>query len=207
MSKERIATLVANLREADDFGQFAPDMTPCRSVVAQLRELLDYLKPDEGTEPFPYQKTFDAIAAATFVSAGHIAISVAKFVEAFGATDAAAPARTDERTTQDAVALDTRLSQICDEVLTDLPGLGVDMGTAFAKEVAVRFAQHLDEGSGQSIEQRLQTLLADAAAEGLKVEVWLHSVKPLAMGNHIMLSSVRPARYPVVETHAQGESE
>jgi hypothetical protein len=38
-----------------------------------------------GAEAFPYQKTFDAIAAATSVSGGHIAISVTKFVEAFGA--------------------------------------------------------------------------------------------------------------------------
>jgi hypothetical protein len=37
-----------------------------------------------GQDPFPYQKTFNAIAAATSLSAGHIAISVSKFVEAFG---------------------------------------------------------------------------------------------------------------------------
>ena len=37
-------------------------------------------------EPFPYQKTFDAIAAATSVSAGGVSISVIKFREAFGNT-------------------------------------------------------------------------------------------------------------------------
>jgi hypothetical protein len=36
------------------------------------------------SEAFPYQKTFDAIAAATSVSAGRVAISVIKFREAFG---------------------------------------------------------------------------------------------------------------------------
>jgi hypothetical protein len=38
-----------------------------------------------SVEPFPYQKTFDAIAAATEVQAGRVAISVIKFREAFGA--------------------------------------------------------------------------------------------------------------------------
>lgn len=35
-------------------------------------------------EPFPYQRTFNAIAAATEVCAGNVAISVIKFREAFG---------------------------------------------------------------------------------------------------------------------------
>lgn len=40
---------------------------------------------------FPYQKTFNAIAAATSVCGGQIAVSVAKFVEVF---DAAPPVNT-----------------------------------------------------------------------------------------------------------------
>lgn len=36
-------------------------------------------------EPFPYQKTFDAIAAATSISCGTIAVSVIKFREVFAA--------------------------------------------------------------------------------------------------------------------------
>ncbi|KGC13810.1 hypothetical protein DM48_348 [Burkholderia gladioli] len=42
--------------------------------------------PAEAREPFPYQKTFDAIAAATSISAGgHVSISVEAFRKAFGA--------------------------------------------------------------------------------------------------------------------------
>jgi hypothetical protein len=50
----------------------------------------------QGAEAFPYQKTFDAIAAATSISGGHVAISVAKFVEAFGAAPPAQTALTDD---------------------------------------------------------------------------------------------------------------
>lgn len=39
----------------------------------------------QNAQVFPYQKTFDAIAAATSVSGNHVAISVTKFVAAFGA--------------------------------------------------------------------------------------------------------------------------
>jgi hypothetical protein len=35
-------------------------------------------------QQFPYQKTFNAIAAATSIQGGHIAVSVEKFIEAFG---------------------------------------------------------------------------------------------------------------------------
>lgn len=49
----------------------------------------------QGAEAFPYQKTFNAIAAATSISGGHVAISVAKFVEAFGAASPAQTALTD----------------------------------------------------------------------------------------------------------------
>jgi hypothetical protein len=51
----------------------------------------------QGAEAFPYQKTFNAIAAATSISGGHVAISVAKFVEAFGAAPPAPPALADEQ--------------------------------------------------------------------------------------------------------------
>lgn len=43
------------------------------------------LPPADERAAFPYQKTFNAIAAATKVEAGHIAISVADFCKAFGA--------------------------------------------------------------------------------------------------------------------------
>ncbi|WP_186077525.1 hypothetical protein [Burkholderia gladioli] len=43
----------------------------------------------EAREPFPYQKTFDAIAAATSITAGgHVSISVEAFRKAFGAVPA-----------------------------------------------------------------------------------------------------------------------
>ncbi|PXW28216.1 hypothetical protein [Paraburkholderia caballeronis] len=45
---------------------------------------------NEREEPFPYQKTFNAIAAATTgYESGHVGISVIKFREAFGDTRAA----------------------------------------------------------------------------------------------------------------------
>ncbi|WP_334038062.1 hypothetical protein [Burkholderia gladioli] len=45
--------------------------------------------PAEAREPFPYQKTFDAIAAATSITAGgHVSISVEAFRKAFGAIPA-----------------------------------------------------------------------------------------------------------------------
>jgi hypothetical protein len=44
---------------------------------------------DASVDPFPYQITFDAIAAATSIEAGHISISVRKFKEAFAAIDRA----------------------------------------------------------------------------------------------------------------------
>ncbi|WP_208455243.1 DUF3850 domain-containing protein [Burkholderia gladioli] len=45
--------------------------------------------PAEAREPFPYQKTFDAIAAATSITAGgHVSISVEAFRKAFGAVPA-----------------------------------------------------------------------------------------------------------------------
>lgn len=42
-------------------------------------------------ETFPYQKTFDAIAAATSICGGHVSISVQAFREAFGATHPTTP--------------------------------------------------------------------------------------------------------------------
>ena len=48
---------------------------------------------EPASEPFPYQKTFDAIAAATIAPMkGHVAISVIKFREAFGPMPSAEPA-------------------------------------------------------------------------------------------------------------------
>jgi hypothetical protein len=47
--------------------------------------------PSHSAEPFPYQKTFDAIAAATSVSAERVAISVIKFREAFDAAPQPSP--------------------------------------------------------------------------------------------------------------------
>ncbi|WP_257757847.1 hypothetical protein [Burkholderia glumae] len=45
--------------------------------------------PADAREPFPYQKTFDAIAAATSITAGgHVSISVKAFRKAFGAIPA-----------------------------------------------------------------------------------------------------------------------
>ncbi|WP_186061024.1 hypothetical protein [Burkholderia gladioli] len=41
-------------------------------------------------EPFPYQKTFNAIAAATSIVGGHVSISVKAFQDAFGAAPAEA---------------------------------------------------------------------------------------------------------------------
>lgn len=55
----------------------------------------------------------------------------------------------------------------------------------------------------QDIPNRLATLLADAEREGLNIRVWNEALLPLAMGNHMMRSEVYPARYPVVETHAE----
>jgi hypothetical protein len=46
---------------------------------------------------FPYQRTFDAIAAATSVCGGHIAVSVEKFVASFNATSASPDPMTKER--------------------------------------------------------------------------------------------------------------
>lgn len=43
MDIERLQTLVADLQEADDFGQFAQDMTPCRVTVGKVRELLSMI--------------------------------------------------------------------------------------------------------------------------------------------------------------------
>lgn len=34
-------------------------------------------------DQFPYQKTFDAIAAATSISGGNVSVSVAAFIESF----------------------------------------------------------------------------------------------------------------------------
>ncbi|MEJ5026321.1 Lar family restriction alleviation protein [Brucella anthropi] len=44
------------------------------------------VSPDDTGEPWPYQKTFNAIAAATRLEGGCIFISVKDFVEAFGPT-------------------------------------------------------------------------------------------------------------------------
>lgn len=49
----------------------------------------------ERPGPFPYQRTFNAIAAATEVCAGNVAISVIKFREAFGPTSE--PAKPEEQ--------------------------------------------------------------------------------------------------------------
>lgn len=53
------------------------------------------------------------------------------------------------------------------------------------------------------IPQQLRRLLADAERLGLKIRVWLEPQEPLAMGNHVMRYEVRPAQYPVVETHTE----
>jgi hypothetical protein len=53
------------------------------------------------------------------------------------------------------------------------------------------------------IAHRLSTLIEDAEAVGLNIRVWGEPLKPLAMGHHIMRAEVYPARYPVVETHAE----
>lgn len=65
--------------------QSLTDITWCEDRIDD--EDIEYVRA-EGLigELFPYQKTFDAIAAATSVSAGHVAISVIKFREAFGVT-------------------------------------------------------------------------------------------------------------------------
>ncbi len=48
---------------------------------------------DAASIEFPYQKTFDAIAAATSVCGGNIAVSVGKFVESFNAAPAGSASR------------------------------------------------------------------------------------------------------------------
>jgi hypothetical protein len=52
----------------------------------------------EDATAFPYQKTFDAIAAATSISCGTIAISVIKFREVFGLLSGASNERADADT-------------------------------------------------------------------------------------------------------------
>jgi hypothetical protein len=178
---------------------------------------------------------------------------------------------TSEKLMEDAAAMDAKLNEICAEVESETVFAGY--GRTYAKEVAQRFAQHLDEGSrhnepfvtfddgskvfidswtggahdtgwfggmtlrfvaadgsqtvrgyqsldtlklGQlmvsrvekvveaaGIAHRLSTLIEDAEAVGLNIRVWGEPLKPLAMGHHIMRAEVYPARYPVVETHAE----
>lgn len=152
-----------------------------------------------------------------------------------------------------AVQLEMKLDDICLEVGKEWRVVPTVSLTSFAKEVAVRLSQELDEGAAKpfitfgdgskafidswtggahelghfggitlrfvdadgtqkvrayqaldsSVPSRLQVLLDDAEREGLKVRVWLEPQQPLAMGNHAMRAEVRPARYPVVETHAE----
>ncbi|WP_369050471.1 hypothetical protein [Burkholderia gladioli] len=53
-------------------------------VVLNVARASQAAAPAEAREPFPYQKTFDAIAAATSIVGGHVSISVNAFCEAFG---------------------------------------------------------------------------------------------------------------------------
>jgi hypothetical protein len=52
--------------------------------------------PIVSADDFPYQRTFDAIAAATKIEAGHIAISVRAFAEAYNAESPAPIASAEE---------------------------------------------------------------------------------------------------------------
>lgn len=59
----------------------------------------------------------------------------------------------------------------------------------------------------ETIPERLAALLADAKEMGLNVRVWPEPLQPLAMGHHEMRAEVYPARYSVVETHAERKTE
>ncbi|WP_187702434.1 hypothetical protein [Burkholderia gladioli] len=57
-------------------------------VAVSLRGDTQPVRGDAPTNPFPYQKTFNAIAAATSIVGGHVSISVKAFQDAFGAAPA-----------------------------------------------------------------------------------------------------------------------
>lgn len=70
-----------------------------------------------AAEPFPYQRTFDAIAAATSVCAGRVAISVIDFRKAFAAPQPAQP-------TQAATLSADQILQIAEDHDFDIDTLG-----------------------------------------------------------------------------------
>ncbi|WP_244125347.1 hypothetical protein [Burkholderia gladioli] len=79
---------VKNVRDGVDtadeaIARLKVDIERCRELPSQTAA------PADAREPFPYQKTFDAIAAATSISAGgYVSISVEAFCKAFGAVPA-----------------------------------------------------------------------------------------------------------------------
>lgn len=72
------------------FKYFARDELGRRKPAARkVSRASQAAAPADAHEPFPYQKTFDAIAAATSITAGgHVSISVEAFRKAFGAIPA-----------------------------------------------------------------------------------------------------------------------
>lgn len=72
----------------DDHGAMVATMKThkAKEVVDRMNTPVAPVSPDATGEPWPYQKTFNAIAAATRLEGGCIFISVKDFVEAFGPT-------------------------------------------------------------------------------------------------------------------------
>ncbi|MCA8237698.1 hypothetical protein [Burkholderia cenocepacia] len=93
----RYATQLAVSLWRQHFDVSAPNWKPLPDLMGVLTQIdnmtCGLIKADAPAEPFPYQKTFNAIAAATSIVGGHVSISVKAFQDAFG--DAPAEARTD----------------------------------------------------------------------------------------------------------------
>lgn len=69
--------------------QFYKTMSNFEALIDTLARASQAAAPADAREPLPYQKTFDAIAAATSISAGgYVSISVEAFCKAFGAVPA-----------------------------------------------------------------------------------------------------------------------
>lgn len=88
LSPEQQAEMMEEQRQSFAKGNVALSQTHSPKRFEQIRDSLDHK--DLLTSPlphqWPYQQTFNAIAAATRIEGGNIAVSVDKFAEAFGPT-------------------------------------------------------------------------------------------------------------------------